>query len=489
MANNIAANKSSISNQKMQKLIKDAESKNESVLFYDEATMTESGPKDPINDYIYIKDKKALENAGVVFFDAATNTQMTYQKKGETDDDYIKLLSTSQRAKADSSPDHVPESELGYKTNEEKIKEMTDVHEGDRIEAVISLLQSGNYNRAELESHLTGEFPPGTLDKIINELNLDPNVLINEVLMDYEYKPLSKDEKETYDFYEMSFLPSIEFDKIRNSKAFKLLKDNNEDTSELLGFEKHPNAGAIKLPNPHHDKFDEKSLMQMVSKDAGAIVEPLLDFIWETPKDVILSLGVAAVNGADVAVNLIPLIDKVFDYSGNTVGFQNLIDDKKVMEFAQNLDVKLDKTRDWIKKYKKDDNFVSQLIGIIGQDAIYSYPIFNKLRDLGMPKYPAFFISGGIGGAIGIEQKIFGQESTFLMHFYSKEIEGLKNVVGILPNTPYDEIADEVVQALEYGTMSAFIPAVVQSLQFMKKNIPFYAEKSIKKNKRKSKTK
>ena len=227
--------------------------------------------------------------------------------------------------------------------------------------------------------------------------------------------------------------------------------------------------------------------MQMVSKDAGAIVEPLLDFIWETPKDVILSLGVAAVNGADVAVNLIPLIDKVFDYSGNTVGFQNLIDDKKVMEFAQNLDVKLDKTRDWIKKYKKDDNFVSQLIGIIGQDAIYSYPIFNKLRDLGMPKYPAFFISGGIGGAIGIEQKIFGQESTFLMHFYSKEIEGLKNVVGILPNTPYDEIADEVVQALEYGTMSAFIPAVVQSLQFMKKNIPFYAEKSIKKNKRKSK--
>ena len=116
MANNIAANKSSISNQKMQKLIKDAESKNESVLFYDEATMTESGPKDSINAYIKIKDKKALENADVVFFDAATNTQMTYRKKGETDDDYIKLLSTSQRAKADSSPDSIGLNSISKQT-------------------------------------------------------------------------------------------------------------------------------------------------------------------------------------------------------------------------------------------------------------------------------------------------------------------------------------------------------------------------------------
>ena len=233
-----------------------------------------------------------------------------------------------------------------------------------------------------------------------------------DVLMDYEYKPLSKDESETYDFFESSFVPHLEFEKIRNSKAYKLLKDNNQDTSELLGFEKHPKAGAIKLPNPHHDKYDEKSLMQMVSKDAQTVFEPLLDFIIETPKDLFLSLGVAGVNGADVAVNLIPLIDKVFDYSGNIFSFQNLdpLDDKKVMEFAQDLDVKLDKTREWIKSYKKDDNFVSQLIGIMGQDALYSVPIFNKLRDLGMPKYPAFFISGGIGGAIGIEKEIFGQE-------------------------------------------------------------------------------
>ena len=105
-----------INNKQMQKLINDAEAKNESILFYDAATMTESGPNDPINDYIYIKDKKALQNSDVVFFDAATNTQMTYQKKGETDDNFIKLLSTSQRAKADSSPESIGLNSISKQT-------------------------------------------------------------------------------------------------------------------------------------------------------------------------------------------------------------------------------------------------------------------------------------------------------------------------------------------------------------------------------------
>lgn len=108
--------KKSFNKQEMQKLVSDAEAKNESIIFYDEATMTESGPNDAINDYIVIKDKKALKPGGVVFFDRDTNTQMTYQKKGETDDDYIKLLSTSQRAKADSSSDSIGSNSIAKQT-------------------------------------------------------------------------------------------------------------------------------------------------------------------------------------------------------------------------------------------------------------------------------------------------------------------------------------------------------------------------------------
>ena len=44
-----------------------------------------------------------------------------------------------------------------------------------------------------------------------------------------------------------------------------------------------------------------------------------------------------------------------------------------------------------------------------------------------------------------------------------------------MPNTPYDEIADEVTQALEYGAFSYAIPKLIQGFQFMKKNIPYFA--------------
>ena len=32
-----------------------------------------------------------------------------------------------------------------------------------------------------------------------------------------------------------------------------------------------------------------------------------------------------------------------------------------------------------LKSFKEDDNVVSQLIGIMGQDLVYSVPIYNKL--------------------------------------------------------------------------------------------------------------
>ena len=118
----------------------------------------------------------------------------------------------------------------------------------------------------------------------------------------------------------------------------------------------------------------------------------------------------------------------------------------------------------------------------MGQDLMYSIPIYNKLKSVGVPTIPAFVISGGVGGAIGIEKKLKftgnDQEqynSTFTQDFFGRDIAEFKRLIGILPNTPYDEIADEVVQSLEYGAFSYAIPKVIQGLQFMKKNIPYFA--------------
>ena len=84
-------------NKDMQEIITKAEKADDQVLFYDENTMTESGPEEPLNEYIKITDPHALKDAGVVFFDAQTNEQMTYQKINESDDNWI-ILNTDRRS-------------------------------------------------------------------------------------------------------------------------------------------------------------------------------------------------------------------------------------------------------------------------------------------------------------------------------------------------------------------------------------------------------
>ena len=286
------------------------------------------------------------------------------------------------------------------------------------------------------------------------------------------------------DLLQETYLPEFEKKQIRDSNVYKLLKENNEDTSVLEGFEHNPKYTPIEIKDfdtfineggTKEDWIAKHATPERKKEFFGAIG----DFIYDTGKDTALSLGVAAINGADVATNLMPIMAKVLDNSplvtGMPNGFMNAKTEKEIYDAAKYVSDNLGSAREYLKSFKEDDNVVSQLIGIMGQDLVYSVPIYNKLRDLGVSKYPAFFISGGIGGAIGIEDKIFGEESTFSLHYGAKEIEGLKNLIGILPNTPEDQIADEVVQALEYGAFSVAIPGIIDAFKFMKRYIPAFA--------------
>jgi len=78
-----------VSKQEMQDTITKAEKADDQILFFDGDR--ESGPDDPINDYIKITDPKALEGADIVFYDDETMEQMTYQKVNENDDNWIIL--------------------------------------------------------------------------------------------------------------------------------------------------------------------------------------------------------------------------------------------------------------------------------------------------------------------------------------------------------------------------------------------------------------
>ena len=277
------------------------------------------------------------------------------------------------------------------------------------------------------------------------------------------------------------YLPDFTKRKIREGDAYKLLTKNKMDTSTLEGYENHPDAGVVNFES--FDKFlgEGGTKEEWIARHATPEVQKeffgnVSDFMLETGKDTVLSLATAVVNGADVATNLMPLFVKALDKAplatGMPEGFLNEANEKQVYDFANNISNNLGEAREYLNEFKKDDNFVSQLVGVMGQDLLYSIPIYNKLRAAGIPKYPAFFISGGVGGAIGIEDKIMGAESTFSQEFFSKDIIELKNLIGILPDTPEDKIADEVVQALEYGAFSAAIPGIIDAFKFMKQYVP-----------------
>ena len=285
------------------------------------------------------------------------------------------------------------------------------------------------------------------------------------------------------DLIDNVYLPDFKKRSVREGDAYKLLSENKKDTSVIEGYENHPDAGVVNFEDFNHFISEGGTKDEWIARHATPDVQKEFfsnvgDFIAETGKDTALSLATAVVNGADVATNLMPLFVKALDKSplfGNQDLFVSDQTEEQVYNFANTVSNNLGQAREYLNEFKKDDNFVSQFVGVMSQDLLYSVPIYNKLRSAGMPKYPAFFISGGIGGAIGIEKKIMGAESTFSQEFFSKDIIELKNLIGILPDTPEDKIADEVVQALEYGAFSTAIPGIIDAFKFMKRYVPAMA--------------
>ena len=166
------------------------------------------------------------------------------------------------------------------------------------------------------------------------------------------------------------YLPEFEKKQIRESNTYKLLKENNEDTSVLEGYESNSKFTPIewKELDTFQDR-DEWIAKHSSPEQTKEFVGAIGDFILETGKDTALSLGVAAINGADVATNLMPVMTKILDNSplvtGMPNGFMNAETEKQVYDGAKYVSENLGKAREYLKSFKEDDNFVSQLVGIM----------------------------------------------------------------------------------------------------------------------------
>ena len=276
------------------------------------------------------------------------------------------------------------------------------------------------------------------------------------------------------------YLPDFDKRVIRDSDIYKLLKDNKKDTSILEGYENTENIEKVEFPvfnnQSDKEKFVEENATSVAST-AKDYLETFGNFLTDETEDLVTSLQLAAVNGADVAVNLMPLAYKMFETAPIAMAmpkeFFNTETEEDVMRIAKHYSENLGEYREHLFEKQKDNGWVKDILSLVVQDSAYSIPAYNVLRKSGVPKYPAFFLSAAIG-AVGVENVDKDGDKTYFAPF-QKDVQELKRLIGILPDTPADKIADEVHQALEYGMFGAAIPGIIDAFVFMKKYLPKFS--------------
>ena len=282
------------------------------------------------------------------------------------------------------------------------------------------------------------------------------------------------------DLLDNVYLPDLNKRQIRDSDAYKLLKDNNKDTSVLEGYENTENIEPIEFPVFNSESDKTKFIEENATSTASAAkdyIETFGNILTNETEDFLTSMQLAAVNGADVAVNLMPLAYKMFESAPIAMAlpkeFFNQETEGDVMRVAQHYSDNLGEYRQHLFDKQKDNGWVKDILSLVVQDSAYSIPAYNMMRKAGVPKYPAFFLSAAFG-AVGVENVDRDGDKTYFAPF-QKDVQELKRLIGILPDTPADKIADEVHQALEYGTFGVAIPGIIDAFKFMKQYLPKFS--------------
>ena len=276
------------------------------------------------------------------------------------------------------------------------------------------------------------------------------------------------------------YLPDFNKRQVRDGEAYKLLEKNKIDTSSLEGYDTTEKVEPIEFPvfnsQSDKDKFVDENATSAVS-GAKEYLETFGNFLTDETEDQITNVQRAAVNGADIAVNLMPLAYKMFEQAPIAVGlpkeFFNRETEEDVMRVAKHYSENLGEYKKHLDEKQKDNGWVKQMLSYVVQDSVYSIPAYNFMRKTGIGKYPAFILSAAVG-AVGVENEDKDGDKTYFAPF-SKDVQELKNLLNILPDTPADMIADEVHQALEYGMFGGIIPGVIDGLKFMKQYLPKFS--------------
>ena len=261
---------------------------------------------------------------------------------------------------------------------------------------------------------------------------------------------------ENINLLERYYQPFLKEKEDYSNTAYKTLEKNGVDNSPLLGIEE-PGAGNIEF-----DK-DEK----VNAEDEKSFLKGLADFAVDLPKDAFLSAQLSLINGADLSVNLVPTINKMFGaINPNYQRILNATDlDDKLYADMKSVSDSLNDDRNKIYEQLDDTNTGAQLLGMIVQDLPYAVPSYKFMKKMGVPSGFALPISVGIGAAAG-----YSPDQSFLVN--SETVKNFKELVKALPDTPEEEVLDRTFMALEGGFYGKAIPLIGNALKYVKKNVP-----------------
>ena len=243
------------------------------------------------------------------------------------------------------------------------------------------------------------------------------------------------------------------FKEQRNTKAYKLLAENKVDNNELLAINKEDGAGVYKT-------IEKDSKVQ--EADENNFINAFLEFGQGlSNSEVVTSIKSrvpeAFVNIADFGTNIFNSFDKLF----------SLDPQYERSEIFTNWSNNLEKVRKNLQETRKDvEGKMSDMVGMVFQDAPATFVIYKALKKAKIKDRYAVPLSFGIGYGISFDEK---DPSIF---FNSEDISNIKHFLNILPDTPEDQLADDVIEIFEGTAMAALIPGVIKSFKFIKKNVP-----------------
>jgi len=244
------------------------------------------------------------------------------------------------------------------------------------------------------------------------------------------------------------------FKEQRNTKAYKLLVENKVDTNEYLNIDKENGAGTypVKEKDTEIQKANEESFLNDLLEFGNTIAQS------DVGKSVGSRFQEGWINIADFGTNIFNTFDKLF----------SLDPQYKRSEIFTNFSNNLEKTRNKLQEKREEiEGKKSDWVGMIVQDMPAYFTIDSILKKAGIKK-----LKHRMPLAIGISYAMsFDVEGEKATHYVPSEwITKLKHTLGVLPDTPEDQLTDDFFQLAEaYGAAWIF-QGVVPALKFIKRN-------------------